>query len=70
MLNTKNVRKFIAIRNKARLHSNLQFSIDLRAAGLEMADLGKPVVTGIGNYEWNLGRIGTLVECNGHMSLE
>lgn len=69
-LNLKNIKKFIVIRNKGRLSSNLQFTIDLNTAGLSSHDLPEVVKIGAGHYEWNLGAIGTLVERDGLLTLE
>jgi hypothetical protein len=69
-ISTAKIKKFISIRNKSGLHSNLQFMADLGRAGLTVDDLPDPVLIDIGHYEWNLGRYGTLVERNGWYSLE
>lgn len=68
----KQLMKFIRLRNTSGHASNLQFSFDASAAGFNVNDLGKVTKSerpnGVVFYEWQTPH-GTLVECNGQLSL-
>lgn len=66
MITRDNYDRFIAIRNSAMLHTNLQFAADLRKAGLTVDDLGASDAPSVGTYRWKTP-YGTLVEHHGHM---
>ena len=53
-LNLETVEKFVKIRNRSPHQSNLQFHIDLRAAGIDPKELPKAEPMP-GGFSWDLG---------------
>lgn len=63
------LRDFIRRRNESEFQTNLQFQIDLDAAGI-MAEMLPKAEKVDGGYKWDLGEIGTLIEERGKCRLE
>lgn len=55
------IRKFVKVRSKSGLNSNLQFSFDAGEAGFNAADLPEVVKVSDGEWLWHLSH-GTLRE--------
>lgn len=55
MLTKAKLDKFIKVRNKSPLNSNLQFSIDANACGFDVDELGDCIKVGEGHYRWITG---------------
>lgn len=61
------IEKFVKVRARSELPSNLQFMIDCKEAGFKVGDLPKAEKCDDGSYQWTLSH-GTMDEVRGVLS--